>query len=235
MLQFDSLKMGKILVVAAHPDDEMLGCGGTLARFAKMGASVTILLLGEGPFARSGTSEGREEIIHDAVSSAQQAASCLGITDIHFASFPDNKFDTIPFLDIVQFIERESAQLAPNLVFTHHAGDLNLDHRLTHQAVMTAFRPLPEKKVPVILAFEVLSSTEYAAPGSLPPFLPTTFVDISSTLGDKQKALSCYASEMRPFPHPRSHEVVEHLARLRGSQSSVEAAEAFMLCREVFY
>ena len=235
MLQFDSLKMGKILVVAAHPDDEMLGCGGTLARFAKMGAFVTILLLGEGPFARSGTSEDREGIRNDAVSSAFQAASCFEITDVRFASFPDNKFDTIPFLDIVQFIEKESAHLSPDLVFTHHAGDLNLDHRLTHLAVMTAFRPLPNFKAPAILAFEVLSSTEYAVSGSLPAFEPTVYIDISSTLNDKQKALACYTSEMRPYPHPRSHAIVEHLARLRGSQSGLEAAEAFILCRKVYY
>ena len=235
MLLYESLRKGKILVIAAHPDDEMLGCGGTLARFAKMGASVTIFLLGEGPFARSETKENQEGVRNDAVSSARQAASCLGITDIRFASFPDNAFDTIPFLDIVQFIEKESAQLAPDLVLTHHAGDLNLDHRLTHLAVMTAFRPLPNFTAPTILAFEVLSSTEYAVSGSLPVFAPTTYIDISSTLGDKQKALSCYVSEMRPYPHPRSHETVEHLARLRGSQSGLEAAEAFILCREVCY
>ncbi len=229
------LSFKKILVIAAHPDDEMLGCGGTLARLLESGASVTILLLGEGPTARLGCSkEGQDETRHNAQHSAVKSAEVLGIGDVRFGRLPDNSFDTVPFLSIVQLIEKVADEVKPGLVFTHHAGDLNLDHQLTHKATITAFRPLPGCSPTTILAFEVLSSTEYTTPNSLPPFLPNLYVDISGCLDRKQKALEKYTSEMRAWPHPRSHEAVEHLARLRGCECGVEAAEAFVLCRGVY-
>ena len=207
-----------VLVVAAHHDDEMLGCGGTLARFAALGAEGHILLLGEGPLARGSETE---------------AAQIIGLNEanVHFASLPDNRFDTVALLDIVQHIEALAEQVQPDLVFTHHAGDMNQDHRLTHQAVMTAFRPLPGAKPATLLGFEVLSSTEYTPPHTAPAFCPNVFVDISATLDTKCRALEEYASEMRPWPHPRSMEAVRHLAALRGCFCGHEAAEAFILYR----
>lgn len=229
------LSFKKIFVIAAHPDDEMLGCGGTLTRLLEYGASVTILLLGEGPTARLDCGkEGQDEARHSARHSAVKSAEVLGIGDVRFGQLPDNSFDTVPFLSIVQLIEKVADEIKPDLVFTHHAGDLNLDHQLTHKATLTVFRPLPGCNPATILAFEVLSSTEYTTPGSLPPFLPNLYVDISEHLATKQRALEKYSSEMRPWPHPRSHEAVEHLARLRGCECGIEAAEAFMLCRGVY-
>jgi LmbE family N-acetylglucosaminyl deacetylase len=222
-----------ILVAAAHPDDEILGCGGALARLCAIenGARATILLLGEGPTARSG---GDSPCIRSqARSSALAAAAAVGVRDVLFAGFPDNRFDTLPLLDIVKEIEAVARETRPNLVLTHHAGDLNIDHSLTQRAVMTAFRPLPGERPPLILSFEVLSSTEYNAPGASTDFHPNVYVDITDFLEAKQNALRAYASETRPWPHPRSHEGVEHLARLRGSQCGLRAAEAFMLCRAV--
>ncbi|MSS27813.1 PIG-L family deacetylase [Desulfovibrio sp. PG-178-WT-4] len=218
------------LVVAAHPDDEMLGCGGTLARLSAQGAHITILLLGEGPLAR-GTEAADARA--NARLSAQRAASVLGVgtADVHFASLPDNRFDTVSLLDIIQRIESLAGRVQPDLVLTHHAGDMNQDHRLTHQAVMTAFRPLPDSNPLSILGFEVLSSTEYTPPQTAPPFCPNVFVDISVTLEKKCLALQEYASEMRPWPHPRSIEAVKHLAALRGCFCGCEAAEAFILYR----
>ena len=206
------------VLVVAHPDDEMLGCGGTLARFAALGAEGHILLLGEGPLARGSETE---------------AAQIIGLNEanVHFASLPDNRFDTVALLDIVQHIEALAEQVQPDLVFTHHAGDMNQDHRLTHQAVMTAFRPLPGAKPATLLGFEVLSSTEYTPPHTAPAFCPNVFVDISATLDTKCRALEEYASEMRPWPHPRSMEAVRHLAALRGCFCGHEAAEAFILYR----
>ena len=228
------IRSNQVLVVAAHPDDEMLGCAGTLAKLKSKGAEVTILLLGEGPTAReSHDSERVAESRSEAMISAQQAAFVLGINDVRFGGLPDNKFDTIPLLSIIQLIERVKQETMPDLVLTHHAGDLNLDHQLAHRAALTAFRPLPGEKAVTILSFEVLSSTEYTTANSLPPFLPNLYVDISDFLDKKQKALQAYASEMRPWPHPRSHEAVEHLAKLRGCECGVDAAEAVMLCRGV--
>lgn len=227
----------RVLVVAAHPDDEMLGCGGTLARLRAAGAEATILLLGEGPTSRAtAATDGisADGTRSEAESSARKAAVAAGIRDVRLARLPDNRFDTVPLLDIVRRIEAVKREVLPDLVLTHHAGDLNIDHALTHRATMTAFRPLPDETRTVILGFEVPSSTEYAAPGQSTAFQPTVYVDISGFLDVKQRALKAYASEMRPWPHPRSHEGVEHLARLRGCHCGTQAAEAFVLCRGVF-
>lgn len=219
------------LVIAAHPDDEMLGCGGTLARLAANGCGITILLLGEGPTSRDSTAIASSAAKDQARSSALLAARELNIDNVQFGNLPDNQFDSIPLLKLIQPIEKIAALVKPDIVFTHHPGDLNVDHERTHRAVMTAFRPLPGSRVKAILGFEVLSSTEYNTPGSTAHFSPNVYSNISEFLMKKQEALTHYASEMRSWPHPRSTEGVEHLARLRGCQCGHEAAEAFMLCR----
>ncbi len=229
-----NLKARNVLVVAAHPDDETLGCGGTLARLQAMGCHVRILLLGEGPLARENEDAFARQVRAEAQASALKAAEVLGIKEVYFASLPDNRFDSICLLEVIKKIEAVAEEFQPDIVFTHHSGDLNLDHVITNRAVMTAFRPLPGVKVPAILAFEVLSSTEYSPPGLGMPFQPTVYIDIEQFLELKQKALAAYASEMRPWPHPRSHEAVEHLARLRGSQCGNVAAEGFVLLRGVW-
>ena len=152
----------KILVVAAHPDDEILGCGATLAKFIRAGKIVTLLLLGEGPMARGADDAQREK----AVTSARAAARQLGISDVRFSNLPDNRFDTLPLLSIIRLIEEAADDVLPDTVLTHHAGDLNIDHQRTHQAVMTAFRPLPTQKPVLLLGFEVLSSTDYTPSGT---------------------------------------------------------------------
>ena len=220
-----------VLVVAAHPDDEILGCGGTLAKLSQQGAHITIVLLGEGPTSRNEPDPGT--VRSGASVSALTASAILGVSDVRFLALPDNRFDTIPLLDIVQAIEAISAEIVPDVVFTHHAGDMNQDHRVAHQAVMTAFRPLPQSKPVALLGFEILSSTEYAPAHTAPFFAPTIFVNITSYLNTKQKALEAYSSEMRLWPHPRSHEGIAHLAALRGCACGYEAAEAFVLYRSV--
>ena len=225
-------KIYSILVIAAHPDVEILGCGGTLARFAAAGSRVHILLLGEGPLARkSETEEARQA----AYISAKAAAQAIGVppANVHFAALPDNRFDTVSLLEIIQLIENLAEQVRPDIIFTHHAGDMNQDHRLTHQAVMTAFRPLPGNKPVTMLGFEVLSSSEYTPAHTAPTFCPNVFIDISATLEKKSLGLQAYESEMRPWPHPRSMEAVAHLAAIRGCACGQHAAEAFILYRSV--
>jgi len=226
-----SLANKRILVVAAHPDDEVLGCGGTLAKSIALGAEASILLLGEGPTSRSNTSENQAQ--SEAIRCAKAAAESLKIKTLSFGSLPDNQFDTVPLLNIVQQIEHFVEQIQPDIVFTHHYGDLNIDHSLTHRATLTALRPLPTTKPVSILGFEVLSSTEYTPPNSLPHFTPNLYVDISQHLDAKKQALNEYASEMRPWPHPRSDIAIESLAKMRGSQCGQEAAEAFILYRSL--
>lgn len=222
-----------ILVVAAHPDDEALGCGGTMAKLADAGAEVHVVFLADGVTSRSSAGSDHAKRISARREAAQAACKLLGASSTHFRDFPDNRLDTVALLSLVQPIEELIARYRPDTLLTHHAGDVNIDHRLVHQAVVTACRPQPASAVHALLSFEVPSSTEWQTPGSAPVFAPNWFVDISATLRRKLDALSAYADEMRSWPHPRSREGVEHLARWRGASVGVEAAEAFVLGRRL--
>ena len=225
--------MGKsVLIVAAHPDDEVLGCGGIIARHARAGDRVNVLLLAEGATAREGLRDepGAVAALRDA---AVAAARVLGAGEPRFCGFPDNRLDTVPMLDLIRPIETLAREIEPHTVYTHHHGDLNVDHRLTHEAVVTAFRPTPGRTAHALYAFEVLSSTGWAAPSRETAFAPTRFVDIGETLEAKIAALDCYRAEMRAFPHARSVEAVRALAACRGASVGLHAAEALCVIREI--
>lgn len=224
-------KNKNILVVAAHPDDEILGCGGTIAKAREAGATVSFLILGEGPTSRATAQDDKTK--SEAIIAARNAADILDVTNIFFGSFPDNRFDSLPLLDLIKFIEQVAQEVQPDIVFTHHYGDLNIDHSYTHRATMTAFRPLPDHKPLTLLGFEVLSSTEYSPPNSLPQFSPNVFINIENFIEKKQLALKAYDSEICEWPHPRSTETTRHLAQLRGAHSGCKAAEAFILYRTI--
>jgi LmbE family N-acetylglucosaminyl deacetylase len=164
---------------------------------------------------------------------ARRAAKVLGAESVTLEQFPDNRLDSVDLLDLIKTVERYVTKLQPRTVYTHHGGDLNVDHQKVHEAVATACRPLPGASVRRLFLFEVPSSTEWQLPGSQEPFVPGTFVDVSATLSRKVKALQCYAPEMREFPHPRSTRAVEHLAHWRGASAGVDAAEAFVVGREI--
>ena len=218
-----------ILAVVAHPDDEVLGAGGTLARHVTNGDAVHIVFLTDGVGARGDDKAAAER----RAKAARLAAARLGAREPHFLGFPDNRLDQIDLLDITQAIERIIEMTAPSTIYTHHAGDLNIDHVLCHRAVLTACRPLPSSTVRRIFAMEVSSSTEWASPTPGNAFMPTRFVDISGTQKVKRQALEAYAEEMRVFPHSRSYEAVEALATWRGASAGLRAAEAFMVVREI--
>ena len=224
----------KILVIAAHPDDEVLGCGGTIARHADSGDNVEVLIIAEGATSRQKSrnrSNARDQLT--ALNRAAVTAGSILGANVELLDFPDNRLDAVDRLDLIKCIEEKINHHQPACVYVHHAGDLNVDHRRLHEAVLTACRPTPEHKVKQLLSFEVASSTEWQPPGSAPPFQPNWFVDITGQWKRKREALLAYSSEMRPWPHARSLEAVEHLARWRGAQVGIEAAEAFCLLRQL--
>ena len=224
-----------ILVVAAHPDDEVLGCGGTIARHAESGDQVHVLIIAEGLTSRLVTRD-RTKVgseLTELAFAAQQAGSILGAAGVELLNLPDNRLDSLDRLDLIKCIEERINHYQPDCVYVHHVGDLNVDHRRLHEAVVTACRPTPGHVVKRLLSFEVASSTEWQPPGSSQPFLPNWFVDISTYWQRKQEALAAYSSEMRNWPHARSISALEHLARWRGAQVGVEAAEAFCLLRHL--
>jgi LmbE family N-acetylglucosaminyl deacetylase len=227
--------MQSVLVVAAHPDDEVLGCGGTIARHAENGDQVHVLIAAEGVTSRQPQRD-RDQATYELASLAQVAqhvGTILGAQSVELLNLPDNRLDTLDRLDLIKQVEERIRHHRPEVVYVHHAGDVNVDHRRLHEAVVTACRPIPGQQVHRLLSFEVASSTEWQAPGSAPTFKPNWFVDISVQWPRKREALSAYASEMRSWPHSRSIEALEHLARWRGSQVGVEAAEAFCLLRQL--
>ena len=218
-----------IIILAAHPDDEVLGCGGTIAKFADEGAAVHVAFLADGVFSRAGEEQAQRSELVSRRAAAQKACDILGVRSVSFGDFPDNRMDTIPLLELTQAVEALIVKHQPQTVFTHHAGDANIDHRRLHDAVVTACRPQRGHPVKTLLCFEVPSSTEWQLPGSAPAFTPNWFVDISATLVRKLAALEAYAEELRAWPHPRSRQGVEHLAHWRGATVGVDAAEAFIL------
>jgi LmbE family N-acetylglucosaminyl deacetylase len=225
--------MKSILILSAHPDDEVLGCGGTIAKLAADGVIVHVAFLADGVFSRESGQQKQQKELNDRRVASQQACDILGVKSVSFGDFPDNKMDVSPLLDIVKAVEKLISKHQPDTLFTHHCGDVNIDHRRIHEAVVVACRPQNGHPVKKLLTFEVASSTEWQLPHSAPAFLPNYFVDISTTLDKKMAALNSYAEELRPWPHPRSLQAVAHLAHWRGATVGVEAAEAFMLGRQL--
>ena len=225
--------MSSVLVVAAHPDDEILGCGGVLARHAAEGDTVHVLIVAEGATSRDAHRDprGRKPELTALKAAASRAAAEIGAEEPRMLGLPDNRLDGLPLLDVIKSIEAVVEAVAPEIVYTHHAGDLNVDHRVVHQAVVTVCRPLPSSPVSAIYAFETPSSTEWQTAGAA--FRPQRWVEIEPFLGCKLRALEAYEAEMRPFPHARSFEAVEALARWRGASAGLKAAECFVVVREV--
>jgi LmbE family N-acetylglucosaminyl deacetylase len=216
--------MTRVVVIAAHPDDETLGVGGTIANHVDRGDTVCVLILGRGLASRGAVSDGEYSLLEK---NCIDALKILGVENVQFENFPDNSFDSVPLLEIVKSIESHARDFDPEIVYTHHQYDLNIDHRITFDAVLTAFRPLPNSNCQQILSFEVVSASHWRNY----PFNPTVFINISKNLDKKINALNCYDSEMHAFPHARSTEAVAALAKFRGSTIGCLAAEAFVPAR----
>lgn len=212
-----------ILVIAPHGLDEVLGCGGTIARQTASGRKVHVLILCGDGSGHDGKRRG----------AAAQVAQMLGAEPPRFAGFPENRSDTIALGDFVGVIERTVGEVQPGSVYVSHGGNLNLDHQTAFRAAATALRPMPGGSVSDLCTYEIPSSTDWAPPGMGAPFLPTRFVDITPTLDKKMRALDAYSFDMRPEPHARSISAVEQLARCRGASVGLEAAEAFVVLRQI--
>ncbi len=227
----------KILVVAAHPDDEFLGCGGALINHRAKGDKIGIQIMSEGSTSRDKKRDKLKRIkeLQGLKKAATKVSKQIKAKFIKFNSFPDNRMDSVDFLDVVKKIEQTIKIFRPNIIYTHHPSDLNLDHAIVQRAVITAARPMPRSPVKKILMFEILSSTNWSTKflkqKSL--FNPNYFVDISKALKEKLQILKFYETEMKNWPHSRSMKGIKALANYRGSSVGVEAAEAFELVRSL--
>lgn len=222
--------MKRILVIAAHPDDETYGVGGTICRHVDHGDDVKVLILADGVTAR-------HNAIDQQQAAAIEAAKALGVSEIIFAGLPDQRLDSLPLLDLIKPISELLNNYKPDTVYTHHSGDTNQDHRAVFQATLVACRPMETSPVQNLICYEVASSTEWspATPGW--QFMPNHYVNIELYLSKKILALGSYTrtyvSEVPAFPHPRSIESTEFIARERGVRVGFKAAEAFMIIRQL--
>lgn len=215
-----------VLAVVAHPDDEVLGCGGALARHVADGDDVYVVYLTNGVGARS--SEVAD--LTDRKIATEKANKIIGITESYYLEFPDNQMDSIPLLEVVKAVEALVDNVVPDIIYTHYFGDLNIDHRITYQAVITACRPMPKTSVREIYAFEIVSSTDWGV-GLFPTFSPNYYVSIEDVLQKKIDALNAYEIEMRAPPHSRSIDHIKSLAIHRGHSVGLAYAEAYVLIR----
>ncbi|MCP4218891.1 MAG: PIG-L family deacetylase [bacterium] len=222
----------RVLIIAAHADDEILGCGGTAARLAREGCEIHTAILGEGITSRddSRKREDHEAEIAGLKQQVGKANGLLGIKEVCCYDLPDNRFDSVPLLDVVKIVESLKEQVKPDIIFTHYQNDLNVDHQVTFKAVLTATRPMVGEIVKEIYAFEVLSSTEWKYPLS---FQPDCFYDISATLDLKVRAMEVYKDELRDYPHPRSSKGIRLNAETWGMKVGVPFAEAFKTIRSI--
>ncbi len=219
-------KNKKILAVVAHPDDEVLGAGGTLCVHRDRGDSISILILANGEDSRGSVSDPEKRF-----SQARGVSDKLG-AKLFLENFPDNKFDTVSLISLAQAVEKVIAEVKPDVVYTHHIDDLNVDHRLTCGAVLTACRPQPNFCVSEILSFEVLSCTEWQIKDHR-VFKPNHYVDISKYVEEKKALMNFYGDELRKYPHPRSLEGIEILSKYRGIEVGLTGAEAFRVVRKI--
>jgi LmbE family N-acetylglucosaminyl deacetylase len=216
-----------ILIVAAHPDDEILGCGATIAKRTNQDEDAYLLILGEGVKSREGWTQDEYDSLHGCIEKANDVIG-IPVGNITVLDFPDNRFDSVPLLDIVKAVSKVKNRVQPDTVFTHQPHCLNIDHKRTYEATITATRPMEDEPVKTIYAFEILSSSEWSFPQR---FSPNVFFDVKETINKKMEALRMYHTELRDYPHPRSLNGVYHSAQLWGMRVGVPFAEAFELVR----
>ena len=234
MLEY--LKNKKIMVIVAHPDDEILGIGGTINLLAKLGAKIKVVILGEGITSRSNerkiNKDKKKLLIHK--NNIEDARDILGYHELSTYNLPDNRFDTFALLDLIKIIEHEKYIYNPEVIFTHHGGDLNIDHQKTFEAVLTSVRPVKKETVKALICFETMSSTEWKSTTDSRNFMPNFFIVLTEDeLIKKIAAMESYIFEKRDFPHPRSGKSIRNRAQMWGITVGAEFAEPFQIIRIV--
>ncbi|WP_415375219.1 PIG-L deacetylase family protein [Patiriisocius sp. Uisw_017] len=233
----ESLRNKKIMIVVAHPDDELLGLGATLHKLIlDYQVKTHVVILGEGITSRSDDRDvekwQKELLTHR--ENIKNAHESIGFHSSSVFDFPDNRFDTVALLDIIKVIEKEKDSFLPDVIFTHHGGDVNIDHQRTFEAVITACRPLEDERVKTIITFETPSGTEWRSPTDPRHFLPNLFFSVSEkNLNAKIEGMESYEFERRTYPHPRSPEALKIQAQRWGVIIGTRFAEAFCLVRSI--
>mgnify|MGYP001142189332 CR=1 FL=1 len=232
------LKSKRILVVVAHPDDELLGLGATMHKLIhEQNCKVRAVILGEGITSRSNERDPEKwsEELKTHRLNIEEARKAIGYESVGIYDFPDNRFDTVALLDIIKIIEKEKENFQPEIVFTHHGGDVNIDHQKTFEAVITATRPMEDEIVKTVITFETPSGTEWIASSDPRKFSPNLFIEVSEeNLNAKINGMESYEFEKRIYPHPRSPEALMILAQYRGVTIGKRFAEAFNIIRTIF-
>lgn len=223
----------RILVIAAHPDDEVYGMGGTIAKLAAQGHEVHVLIVTDGCTAQYAGRPDLPEIIEKKHREAIEANTLLGVKQVHFGTFPDMKLDTVAHVEVNRLIEETVEKVRPDTVYTHFYGDVNLDHQMVYRSTLVAVRPVPGQCVKALYAYYVPSSTEWSPQLAHTVFLPNTMADITGFEAQKEQALLAYQTEARAYPHPRSAQYVRETDRARGLQWGMGSSEAFMLLRKI--
>ena len=220
----------EVLVVVAHPDDEILGLAGTIRKHVLTGDRVHVLALTDGYSSRASTADSEGPSRKKA---ALTAAQIVGFNWLESEPYPDNALDSVSLLKVVKEVENAKALIEPSMLYTHSSADLNIDHQIVSRACLTAFRPQPKEACKEIRLFETPSATDYGHPSVTGQFIPNLYIDIATTWEVKEKALEAYRSELREFPHSRSMEAITNLAATRGCQVGLSKAEAFEVIRKV--
>lgn len=225
--------MKKILVIAAHPDDEVLGMGGTILKLSMQGNEVHVLIVTDGSSSQYRDNENLQKIIDAKKAETKRCNEILGVKQIHYGGLPDMKLDNIPHIEINKVIESFIDEIQPEIVYTHFWGDVNLDHQNVYRSTLVAVRPLKGQKVKELYCYRVPSSTEWTPNKPDTAFVPNVFVDISNVAETKYKAFAKYSTELRDYPHPRSVRHLKELDIAAGLRVGLGPTEEFMLLREL--
>lgn len=223
----------KILIIAAHPDDEVLGVGGTIARLSSEGNEIHVLIVTDGSSSQYADADDLKQIIKNKARETDRCASWLGVKKVYYGGLPDMKLDTIPHIAINKVIEKTIEEVRPEIVYTHFWGDVNVDHQNVYKSTLVAVRPVFGQIVKELYCYRVPSSTEWTPNKPDTMFVPNVFVDIADFSDRKYKAFGEYATELRDYPHPRSERYLKEIDRATGLQVGLMAAEPFMLLRKI--
>ena len=222
----------RVLVVAAHPDDEVLGMGGTIAKLSDHGFETAILIVTDGSSSQYRDDPNLVTILKQKEEETRKCAEILGISKLFYGGLPDMRLDTVPHIEINRAIERVIEEYQPHCVYTHFSGDVNKDHRLVYESTLIACRPTETQCVKRLLAYSVPSSTEWSIQINSDVFMPTWYEDIHGVYAEKKyAAMNCYQTELRAYPHPRSIEYLRNADIAEGNHVGIPAAESFMLLR----